>query len=115
MACFTPRRAAAPEKSTHRSSPTPDTFNPSRRQVFPVYLHGRSRKGMPVLWERIGKVDMAKADELKLPLADLTPNYVFLNECVWRVILDKGEDDNDGAKVRVRACVCVCVCVCFPQ
>lgn len=54
---------------------------------------------MPVLWERIGKVDMAKADELKLPLPDLTPNYVFLNECVWRLILDKGEDDNDDAKV----------------
>eukprot|EP00903_Cladosiphon_okamuranus_P006249 g6133.t1 len=68
------------------------------RQVFPVYLHGRSRKGMPVLWERIGKVDVAKADELKLPLSDLTPNYVFLNECVWRLILDKGEDANDDAK-----------------
>lgn len=54
---------------------------------------------MPVLWERIGKVDMAKADELKLPLPELTPNYVFLNECVWGLILDKGEDDNDDAKV----------------
>lgn len=63
---------------------------------------------MPVLWERIGKVDMAKADEVKLPLSDLTPNYVFLNECVWRLILDKGEDVNDDAQV----CVCTCVHAC---
>ncbi|CAM9955955.1 unnamed protein product [Ectocarpus sp. 12 AP-2014] len=68
------------------------------RQVFPVFLHGRSRKGMPVLWERIGKVDLAKANELELPLSVLTPNYVFLNECVWRLILDKGENDNDDAQ-----------------
>lgn len=79
-------------------TPKPES-NGKSRQVFPVYLHGRSRKGMPVLWERIGKVDIPKADELKLPLADLTPNYVFLNECVWRLILDKGEDANDDAKV----------------
>lgn len=55
---------------------------------------------MPVLWERIGKVDVGRADELKLPLEALTLNYVFLNECVWRLILDKGEDENDDAKVR---------------
>lgn len=54
---------------------------------------------MPVLWERIGKVNVAKADELKLHLPELTPNYVFLNECVWKLILDKGEDVNDDAKV----------------
>lgn len=64
-----------------------------------MFVHGRSRKGLPVLWERIGKVNMARADQLKLPLADLTPNYVFLNECVWRVVLDEGEDDNDDAQV----------------
>ncbi|CAM9402235.1 unnamed protein product [Pylaiella littoralis] len=68
------------------------------REVFPVFLHGRSRQGMPVLWERIGKVDVGRADELKLPLEALTLNYVFLNECVWRLILDKGEDENDDAK-----------------
>lgn len=54
---------------------------------------------MPVLWERIGKVDLAKANELELPLSVLTPNYVFLNECVWRLILDRGENDNDDAQV----------------
>ncbi|CAN0407690.1 unnamed protein product, partial [Laminaria digitata] len=56
------------------------------REAFPVYLHGRSKKGLPVLWERIGKVNMRRADELKLPLQQLTPNYVFLNECIWRVV-----------------------------
>eukprot|EP00752_Nemacystus_decipiens_P012309 g10914.t1 len=75
-----------------------DRVEAARRKVFPVYLHGRSRKGMPVLWERIGKVDTSKADELNLALPELTPNYVFLNECVWRVVLDNGEDDNDDAK-----------------
>lgn len=55
-----------------------------------------------MLWERIGKVNLKKADELKLPLQELTPNYVFLNECIWRVVLDKGEDDNDDAKVMGR-------------
>ncbi|CAM9980039.1 unnamed protein product, partial [Hapterophycus canaliculatus] len=56
------------------------------RQVFPVYLHGRSRQGLPVLWERIGKVNVGKADELKLPLTALTMNYVFFNECIWRLV-----------------------------
>lgn len=74
------------------------------RQVFPVFLHGRSQKGMPVLWERIGKVDLAKANELEVPLSVLTPNYVFLNECVWRLILDKGENDNDDAQVGTDIC-----------
>ncbi|CAM9952997.1 unnamed protein product [Ectocarpus sp. 6 AP-2014] len=77
---------------------TPQPHFHECRQVFPVFLHGRSRKGMPVLWERIGKVDLAKANELELPLSVLTPNYVFLNECVWRLILDKGENDNDDAQ-----------------
>ncbi|CAM9838540.1 unnamed protein product [Ectocarpus fasciculatus] len=77
---------------------TPQPHFHDCRKVFPVFLHGRSRKGMPVLWERIGKVDVAKANELELPLPVLTPNYVFLNECVWRLILDKGENDNDDAQ-----------------
>ncbi|CAM9334492.1 unnamed protein product [Scytosiphon promiscuus] len=68
------------------------------RQIFPVYLHGRSRQGLPVLWERIGKVNVAKSDELKLPLSALTMNYVFFNECIWRVVLDKGEDDSNDAQ-----------------
>lgn len=65
-----------------------------------MYVHGRSRKGLPVLWEQIGKVNLPRAEELGLPLSEILPNYVFLNECIWRVILDKGENDNDDAKVR---------------
>lgn len=65
-----------------------------------MYVHGRSRNGLPVLWERIGKVNVQRADELELALPVLTPNYVFLNECIWRVVLDEGEDDNDDAQVR---------------
>ena len=64
-----------------------------------MYLHGRSKTGLPVLWEQIGKVNVRGADELKLSLQDLTMNYVFFNECIWRVVLDKGEDDNNDAKV----------------
>lgn len=52
-----------------------------------------------MLWERIGKVNVAKSDELKLPLTELTMNYVFFNECIWRVVLDEGEDDKDDAQV----------------
>ena len=62
-------------------------------------MHGRSKEGLPVLWEHLGKVNMRKADELKIPLQQMTMNYVFLNECIWRVVLDNGEDDNDDAKV----------------
>lgn len=72
----------------------------NHREVFPVYLHGRSRKGLPVLWEQIGKVNIARAEELGLPLTEILPNYVFLNECIWRVVLDKGENDNDDAQAR---------------
>lgn len=64
-----------------------------------MYLHGRSRTGLPVLWERIGKINLPHADKIKLPLSELLPNYVFLNECIWRVVLDKGEDANDDAQV----------------
>lgn len=78
--------------------PPPEWVETESRKVFPVFLHGRSKQGMPVLWERIGKVDVGRADKLKLPLEALTPNYVFLNECVWRLVLDKGEDKNDDAK-----------------
>lgn len=84
----------------HTAPDANETNRIHSRAVFPVFLHGRSRQGMPILWERIGKVNVGKAEELKLPLDALTPNYVFLNECVWGLILDKGEDKNDDAKVR---------------
>lgn len=63
-----------------------------------MYLHGRSRKGMPVLWDVIGKVNLARAKEVNMDLALLTPYYVFFNECIWRVVLDKGENDDDRAQ-----------------
>ena len=63
-----------------------------------MYLHERSKEGLPVLWERIGKVNLRRADELNLPLQELTSNYVILNECIWRVVLDKGEDENNDEK-----------------
>lgn len=66
-----------------------------------MYLHGRSRKGMPVLWDVIGKVNLARANELNMDLALLTPYYVFFNECIWRVVLDQGENDDDLAQVSV--------------
>ena len=63
-------------------------------------MHGHSRKGMPVLWDLVGKFDLPKADKLNFDLALLTPYYVFLNECIWRVLLDKdGENDDDLAQV----------------
>ncbi|CAN0212618.1 unnamed protein product [Ascophyllum nodosum] len=77
---------------------TPQPHFHQCREIFPVYVHGRSRKGMPVLWDLIGKFDLPKADRLNFDLTLLTPYYVFLNECIWRVLLDKGENDDDLAK-----------------
>ena len=56
---------------------------------------------MPIMWDLIGKVNLPKADEMKLDLSLLTQYYVFVTECIWRVVLDKGEDDKDLAQVCV--------------
>lgn len=56
------------------------------KKYYPQYFHGRSREGLPVYYERPGKIDLPALKREGLSIDDLLRHYMYITEYLWRVI-----------------------------
>uniref|UniRef100_A0AAV1VCZ9 CRAL-TRIO domain-containing protein n=1 Tax=Peronospora matthiolae TaxID=2874970 RepID=A0AAV1VCZ9_9STRA len=56
------------------------------KKYYPQYFHGRSREGLPVYYERPGKIDLAALKREGLSMDDLLRHYTYMTEYLWRVL-----------------------------
>ncbi|CAI5733066.1 unnamed protein product [Hyaloperonospora brassicae] len=67
------------------------------KKYYPQYFHGRSREGLPVYYERPGKIDLAALKREGLSMDDLLRHYTYVTEYLWRVV----EPDDAGRSITV--------------
>ncbi|CAI5738370.1 unnamed protein product [Peronospora destructor] len=63
------------------------------KRHYPQYFHGRTRDGLPVYYERPGKIDLAALKREGLSIDDLLRHYMYITEYLWRVL-----EPNDEAR-----------------
>ncbi|CAH0493996.1 unnamed protein product [Peronospora farinosa] len=63
------------------------------KRYYPQFFHGRTRDGLPVYYERPGKIDLAALKREGLSIDDLLRHYMYITEYLWRVL-----EPNDEAR-----------------
>ncbi|KAF1772849.1 PH domain-like [Phytophthora cactorum] len=67
------------------------------KKYYPQYFHGRTRDGLPVYYERPGKIDLPALKREGLSIDDLLRHYMYITEYLWRVV----EPDDSGRSITV--------------
>ena len=68
------------------------------KQCYPHYIHGRSKLGHPVYYERLGHIDIRQLKESGVGVQELIRHYVFIAEYLWTVV---EPDDDFGQTVSI--------------
>ncbi|CAH0516479.1 unnamed protein product [Peronospora belbahrii] len=63
------------------------------KKYYPQFFHGRTRDGLPVYYERPGKIDLPALKREGLSIDDLLRHYMYITEYLWRVV-----EPNDEAR-----------------
>jgi len=67
------------------------------KKYYPQYFHGRTRDGLPVYYERPGKIDLPALKREGLSIDDLLRHYMYITEYLWRVV----EPNDSGRSITV--------------
>ncbi|KAL3667457.1 hypothetical protein V7S43_007679 [Phytophthora oleae] len=67
------------------------------KKYYPQYFHGKTRDGLPVYYERPGKIDLAALKREGLSIDDLLRHYMYITEYLWRVV----EPNDSGRSITV--------------
>ncbi|KAG6612698.1 SEC14 cytosolic factor [Phytophthora cinnamomi] len=67
------------------------------KKYYPQYFHGRTRDGLPVYYERPGKIDLPALKREGLSIDDLLRHYMYITEYLWRVL----EPNDSGRSITV--------------
>ncbi|RLN14659.1 hypothetical protein BBJ28_00000307 [Nothophytophthora sp. Chile5] len=67
------------------------------KKYYPQYFHGRTRAGLPVYYERPGKIDLPALKREGLSIEDLLRHYMYITEYLWRVV----EPNDAGRSITV--------------
>ncbi|KAG7400991.1 hypothetical protein PHYBOEH_003581 [Phytophthora boehmeriae] len=67
------------------------------KKYYPQYFHGRTRDGLPVYYERPGKIDLPALKREGLSIDDLLRHYMYMTEYLWRVV----EPNDSGRSITV--------------
>lgn len=68
------------------------------KQFYPHYFHGHSKKGHPVYYELLGKVNVQKLKEHQISTDMLLRYYIFMSEYLWNKL---NPDDECGQVVSI--------------
>ncbi|KAL4177340.1 hypothetical protein KRP22_002273 [Phytophthora ramorum] len=67
------------------------------KKYYPQYFHGKTREGLPVYYERPGKIDLPALKREGLAIDDLLRHYMYITEYLWRVV----EPNDSGRSITV--------------
>lgn len=67
------------------------------KRHYPQYFHGKTRDGLPVYYERPGKIDLPALKREGLSIDDLLRHYMYITEYLWRVV----EPNDSGRSITV--------------
>ncbi|KAI9999059.1 hypothetical protein PInf_003738 [Phytophthora infestans] len=76
---------------------TPHTTFDTIKKYYPQYFHGKTRDGLPVYYERPGKIDLTALKREGLSIDDLLRHYMYITEYLWRVV----EPNDSGRSITV--------------
>lgn len=76
---------------------TPHPTFETIKKYYPQYFQGRTRDGLPVYYERPGKIDLPALKREGLSIDDLLRHYMYITEYTWRVI----EPSDSGRSITV--------------
>ncbi|KAG7389936.1 hypothetical protein PHYPSEUDO_009194 [Phytophthora pseudosyringae] len=76
---------------------TPHPSFETIKKYYPQYFHGRTRDGLPVYYERPGKIDLPALKRDGLSIDDLLRHYMYITEYLWRVV----EPNDSGRSITV--------------